>query len=543
MKRAMVPSLWSLLDRAADLFPGYPAVVEPGRRETYAEVHRAALALARHLYKDGPGRGERVAYLGVNSGAFLASYFAAAGAGLALVPLNLRLAPKELSAILNDSEARFIIADVGQAASLRDTAKAGARMDHLIWTGMDVPEADLPRPGGASTTSLREVLDGSMAALEGEDERLEPLVPGAGDEVAQLYYTSGTTGAPKGVILTHRNVWSHSLGAIAELGLGPEDRWGHMAPMFHLADAWATFAVTWVGGCHVMVPRFSPESAFEAIASEGITVTNLVPTMLNLMARHPQARSYDRSSMRLLLSGGAPIAPSLVGELAELFGCEYVQTYGMTETSPYLTLSIPKPHLRAGQPDRELRVRAKTGRAFATVELRLVDDAGHLVPRDERSVGEIQVRGESVTPGYWRRPEETASAFTEGGWLRTGDLAVWDSEGYVDIVDRKKDMIISGGENIYSTEVEHALYEHDAVLEAAVVGVPDERWGEVVLAAVVLRPGREASSEELRAFCRQRLAGYKTPKYIEFLPELPRTGTGKILKAGIRERFGHPRSG
>lgn len=538
MTRTPVPSLWSLLVRAQDLFPSYPALAEPGSEASYAELYRAARSLAQFLTAGGVGRGERVAYLGVNSGAYLVSYFAAAGAGTVLVPLNHRLAPPELAAILVDAEARWVIADGEQERALAATAVAGARLERVIWTNVAPTGGGATAPAGplgAATTTWEEATAGSTR--DGGEGAGATLAPGGGDEVAQLYYTSGTTGRPKGVMLTHRNVWSHALGAIAELGLGPKDRWGHIAPLFHLADAWATFAITWVGGCHVIVPRFSPEAAFDALARERVTVTNLVPSMLNLMAKHPEATRWDLSAMRLLLSGGAPIAPSLVGALVALFGCEYVQTYGMTETSPYLTLSLPKPHLRGGPPEAELRVRARTGRPFATVELRVVDEAGQTVPRDDRTVGEIQVRGESVTPGYWNRPEETAAAFTTEGWLCTGDLAVWDAEGYVDIVDRKKDMILTGGENVYSTEVEHVLAAHEAVLEVAVVGVPDARWGEAVLAAVVLRPGREASPEVLMAFCRERLAGYKTPKRVELLPELPRTGSGKIRKAALRERF------
>jgi len=218
------------------------------------------------------------------------------------------------------------------------------------------------------------------------------------------------------------------------------------------------------------------------------------------------------------------------------FGGEYVQTYGMTETSPYLTLSLLAPHLRALPPDQQFRYRARTGRPFCTVDLRVVGEDGRDVPADDRTVGEIRVRGPSVTPGYWEDPAATAEAFVDG-WLCTGDLAVIDGEGYVDIVDRKKDMILSGGENVYSTEVENALYEHPAVLEAAVFGVPDERWGEAVAAAVVLRDGAAVDADALIDHCKQQLARYKAPKRVWFLDELPKTGSGKITKAALRERY------
>jgi acyl-CoA synthetase (AMP-forming)/AMP-acid ligase II len=237
----------------------------------------------------------------------------------------------------------------------------------------------------------------------------------------------------------------------------------------------------------------------------------------------------------MLLSGGAPIAPELVREVIATFRCEYVQTYGMTETSPYLTLSLLRGHLRSLPLREQLAYRCKTGRAFSKIELEVVDELGRSVAADERTVGEIRVRGPTVAPGYWKRPAETAAAFHDG-WLKTGDLAVIDREGYVTIVDRKKDMIITGGEKVYSIEVENVLYEHPDVLEAAVFGRPDDVWGERVCAAVVPRTGRAIDVERLREFCRAELAAYKVPREIELVSELPRTGSGKISKRALRER-------
>jgi acyl-CoA synthetase (AMP-forming)/AMP-acid ligase II len=258
--------------------------------------------------------------------------------------------------------------------------------------------------------------------------------------------------------------------------------------------------------------------------------------MLNMMTEWQRLAPRDTGSLRVILSGGAPIAPALVGSVMDTFGCDYIQTYGMTETSPYLTLSILKPHLRDLPPQERFVYKAKTGRPFAAVELKVVDDSGAPIVPDDDQVGEIWVRGPTVTPGYWNRPEETRAAFQDG-WLRTGDLATLDAEGYVNIVDRKRDMIITGGENVYSIEVENVLLAHPDVMEAAVFGVPDERWGEAVTAAVVLRPGREPAEEEIIAFCRRQLATFKVPKAVDFLPELPRTGSGKITKKRLRERY------
>jgi fatty-acyl-CoA synthase len=367
-------------------------------------------------------------------------------------------------------------------------------------------------------------------ALAGPPLRVTRVAP---DDIAQLYYTSGTTGRPKGVQLTHRNVCVHAASAVRELGLGAADRWGHFAPMFHLADAWACFAITAVGGLHVLAPRFEAESALALVHDAGITITNLIPTMLKRLVECAAAREARCPSLRIVLSGGAPISPALVRQVLDVLRCEYAQTYGMTETSPYLTLGLLPEHLRRLPQDEVLRLRARTGRPFEGVELEVVDAHDRRVPADDRTVGEIRVRGATVTPGYWRRPEETARALRDG-WLYTGDLAVVDAHGFVDIVDRKKDMILTGGENVYSTEVENALYEHPAVLEAAVFGVPDETWGETVTAAVVLRPGASLAAAELIAFCRERIAGYKTPRTVEFLADLPKTGSGKISKQALR---------
>jgi acyl-CoA synthetase (AMP-forming)/AMP-acid ligase II len=363
-----------------------------------------------------------------------------------------------------------------------------------------------------------------------------PLVSIDGADLAQIYYTSGTTGRPKGVMLSHNNVASHALGTIAELHLADQDIWVHVAPMFHLADAWATWAITWVGGIHVMVPHFEPKKVLETIERERVTLTNMIPTMLNLMVNEPGVEQYDFSSLRVLLSGGAPIAPDVVRKIVQTFGCDYIQTYGMTETSPYLTLSILKEHLRRLPDEEQLKYKSRTGREFVGVELKVVREDGTEVNPNDQEVGEIIAKGESVTRGYWKLPDETQKAIRDG-WLYTGDMAVIDREGYINIVDRKKDVILTGGENVYSTEVEHVLYKYPAVLEAAVVGVPDEKWGEAVKAVVVLKEGREAAEQEIIDFCKAELARYKSPKSIDFVDSLPRTGSGKIHKKGIRDRY------
>ena len=513
-------ALDEILPKAVRLFPTREAVVCGEVRMDYQTFAHRVWRLANGLRGLGVCPGDRVAVLHRNCHVFLEAYFGAAHAGAILVPLNFRLAPPELTDILADCGATVLIAQGEFRDKMPELDCRRLRARTVIWNGEGT------RIHGWESLDYETLL--------GCSSDLQPSSPATGpDDVAHLYYTSGTTGRAKGVMLTHGNVQVHALGAIAELGITDSDRWFHVAPLFHLADAWATFAVTWAGGRHVLTPAFEPRRVFELMAGEGATLTNLIPTMLNLMVNLPGAVHYDVSSLRVILSGGASIAPETVRRITEIFRCEYVQTYGMTETSPYLTLSLLKEHMKELPAEEQLRIRSRTGREFITVELKVVDETGREVARDDRQVGEIIVRGSTVTPGYWNRPEETARTI-RNGWLYTGDLAVMDREGYVNIVDRKKDMIVTGGENVYSTEVENVLYCHPDVLEAAVVGVPDSHWGETVKAFVVLREGRMGNEADIISHCRQRLAGYKTPRTVAFLDTLPRTGSGKIYKKGLR---------
>ncbi|MFH1240995.1 MAG: long-chain-fatty-acid--CoA ligase [Pseudomonadota bacterium] len=512
-----------ILEKALSLYADKEAVVCNEKRFTYFRFADRVYGLANFLKRTGIGKGDCVAILHHNSNEFLECYFAVAQLGAILNPLNFRLSPAELGYILEDSHARLLIAARRFGPGVSSVMETASGIGQLVWTG----------PG--DELRLQDSLD--YEEILEREEKEPPEVPDVSDEdVAHLYYTSGTTGRPKGVMLSHKNVCSHALAAIAELHLTDKDNWIHVAPLFHLADAWATFAITWVGGKHVVVTDFDPPRVLSALQDEKVTITNMIPTMLNMLVNTSGVDTYDFSSLRALLSGGAPIAPEVVRKIMETFRCDYIQTYGMTETSPYLTVSILKENLAGLSPERQFFYKAKTGRPFLGVLLKVVREDGTLVTPDDKEVGEIVVKGDIVTKGYWKQPEETAKVLKDG-WLFTGDMAVVDEEGYVNIVDRKKDMIITGGENVYSVEVENTLYTHPSILEAAVIGVPDPKWGEAVKAIVVLKEGHSVTEEEIILHCKNRIARYKAPKSVDFVPELPKTGSAKIYKKGLRERY------
>jgi acyl-CoA synthetase (AMP-forming)/AMP-acid ligase II len=512
------------LDRAIALWPEREALVDGETRLSYRQVGQRVAKLANALATRGLTKGSIAAVIAPNSHEFFEIYYACALLGAVVNPVNVRLSAREVALILNDSGAvaLFCHTDFSQLAA--GSVPECPRLQHVIWIG-----------AGDRAVLNKEPVAYEEALAAGVVDVVLKTETAIGD-LAHLYYTSGTTGKPKGVMLTHGNVMFHALAAIADLGLSDADTWAHVAPMFHLADAWATFALTWAGGKHVFLPYFNSAAVLATIQQQKVTISNLIPTMLTAMINDPSAPEFDYASLRVILSGGAPIAPETVRRILSTFGCDYIQTYGMTETSPYLTVSLLKDHLKQLPQHRQLEIKSRTGRPFIGVELKVVRTDGSEVAWDDREVGEIIVRGPTVTPGYWQQPEATAQAIKDG-WLHTGDLAVVDEFGYVNIVDRIKDMIITGGENVYSTEVEHILYEHPAVLECAVIGIPDSAWGEAVKAVVVVRQGYTLEQSELIDFAKGRLAHFKCPRSVDFVSELPKTGSGKITKKALKDRY------
>jgi acyl-CoA synthetase (AMP-forming)/AMP-acid ligase II len=497
------------LERAARLRPHDEAVVDSERRWTYAELRSRVARFDQALTGLGLEQGDVVAVLATNCAEHLVCWLAVPRSGRVLNPLNHRLAPAELELILNDAQAKVLV--VG------DTFRElGERLAHAV-------------------PSVERVID--PAAFErfsttGEEAPVRDLDP---DTVAGIFYTGGTTGLPKGAMLSHRNLVQNTKQALIALRFTEDDTYLHAAPMFHLADAASLYAITWVGARHAHQRAFEPAGWLEIVAREHVTCGLLVPTMVTMILDRPEIHTLDLTALRTMLYGASPMPEPVLRRAMELLPCDWMQAYGMTEAAPILTVLSAKDHRNGiDDPARAHRLGA-AGRPVVGVEVEVRRPDGSVCDTDES--GEIYARGPNIMRGYHNRPEETAQALTPGGWYRSGDAGRIDADGYLYIVDRVKDMIVSGGENVYSTEVENALYRHPSVLECAAFGIPDDRWGERVHATVVLRDGHEATAEELVDHCRAHIAGYKLPRSVAFADALPKSGAGKILKRDLREPY------
>jgi fatty-acyl-CoA synthase len=510
------------LHRASFLYGRKVGIVDGPKRFTYAEYHGRVNRLSNALLARGVGKGDRVAYLGFNTHWLLEAYYGVVQIGAILVPLNIRLTSADFNYIINHCEARMLILEkelLGLIEPIR----------HDLRTVSDFVMLDTQPVTDAGWLDYEAML-AAAASHQPPDAGIDE------DDVAEIFYTSGTTGKPKGVMLTHRNLYANAFSYITGVNVQDSDVQLHTIPLFHV-NGWGTpHALTAVGGVHVMLKAFRPDQVFQLIQDERVTIAAMVPTMVNALLNYPNWSQYDLSSFRRVVVGGAASPPALAKAVRDKFGWEYIVGYGLSETSPILTIANLKDYMRSWPPEEQFRRQTMTGIPVIGVELKVVDNHGSEVPRDGQSIGEIVVRGDMVMKGYWKDPEETARVIVDG-WFHTGDMAIWDEEGYVMIVDRKKDIIISGGENISSVEVENVLYQHPGVLEAAVIAVPDQYWGEVPHAIVVPKPGLQITAEEILEHCRRHLASFKVPKSVEFVEALPKTGTGKILKAMLREKY------
>jgi fatty-acyl-CoA synthase len=507
---------------AEQQYPGRTAVVCGRERFTYSQLAKRVGRLAGALRAVGVKPGDRVAFLSLNCHRLLEAYFGVLEAGAVLLPLNIRLAPDELAYILNNAEAKILFLEK-EFSDLVDSFRARL-----------------------STVESFSLLSGAADANWLMPQNYEDLLAAATpyhpdimefdeDAVAEIFYTSGTSANPKGVMLTHRNIYLQAMSSLLTHESSAESVHLHTIPLFH-ANGWgAAHTVTVRGAKHVMISRFDPVEIFRLIEQERVQSLGAVPAMAIALVNCPEFRKYDLSSLKWLNLGGAASSPSLVQEVEEKFGCTCFAGYGLTETAPTLSTSRMKPGL-GWEGEQRFAGQAMAGFAIPGVELRVVDADDNDVARDGTAVGEVIARGDSIMKGYWKQPDATAEAM-RGGWFHTGDMATWNEEGYVLIVDRKKDIIVSGGENISSLEVEKRLLAHPAVLEVAVIPVPDEQWGEVPKALVVLKPAAQVTETELIEFSRSRLAHYKCPHSIEFRDNLPKTGTGKILKRELRKKY------
>lgn len=507
---------------AEQQYPRRTAVVCGELRFTYAQFAERAARLAGALRAAGVTPGDRVAFLSMNCHRLLEAYYGVLDAGAVLLPLNIRLMPHELAFILNDAAAKVLFLEKEFLPAVESFRQSVSTVESFYLLD-GAPQADWLAPKN---------YDELLAAASPYRTDIMQIDENA---VAELFYTSGTSANPKGVMLTHRNTYMHALYACLTDDPTADGVQLHTIPLFH-ANGWGTpHTLALTGGKHVMLQRFETTRIFHLIEQERVRTMCLVPAMATALVNCPERPKYDLSSLCIINIGGAASSPTLVREVEEKLGATCRSGYGLTETSPILSFSRMKPGLD-WQGEQKYIGQAMTGFAIAGVELRVVDANDKDVPHDGKSVGEVVARSDVVMEGYWGQPQATAEAM-RGGWFHTGDMATINDDGYLLVVDRKKEIIVSGGENISSLEVEKTLLAHPNVYEVAVIAVPDAKWGEVPKALVVLKPGSQAAEAELIDFCRARIAHYKCPHSVEFFDALPKTGTGKILKRELRKKY------
>jgi len=488
------------------------ATVFGGRRQTWAELADRIARLAGGLQGMGLEADDRIALLMNNSDRYLEATLASSWGGSVVTPLNGRWSVPELADVIQDSTPSILVADDANVKTARALAAGAGGTLKLVYSG----DGECP----AGMTSYVALTKSTPIA---DTQRI-------GNDVFAIFYTGGTTGRSKGVMLSHLNVVSSSLGSIADGHFAETGVYLNMLPTFHLSSMWPYIATMMSGAKNVILPGFVPEEVLAAVDREKVTEMLLVPTMIQMLIEQPNFATYDTTSLTRVLYGAAPITEALLDRTIKAFPhTAFVQIYGMTELAPLATTM----HFRHIQGEgRRLGRNRSIGRATYGVEIEIVDENNNPVPRGK--VGEIKVRGPNRMLGYWNRPAENAAAIKDG-WMHTGDGGYMDDDGFIYMVDRIKDMIISGGENIYSVEVENCVTQHPAVAQCAVVGVPDEKWGERVHACVILHPGARVSAEDLIEHTRARIAHYKCPRTVEFKTAFPLSGAGKVLKRELRK--------
>jgi fatty-acyl-CoA synthase len=510
------------LRRARKLHGGRQAVVDGDQRWTYEEFAQRCDRWSSALQRLGVRQGDRVAYIAPNTHAQLESFYAVPQLGAVLVPINFRLVADDFRYLIQHSGAKVVCAGADHLAAVESIRGELKDVTHFVALGE--PKGSRPPQGWSDYEELLEQADVGFTR------------PSIGErDLLTINYTSGTTSRPKGVMITHRNAWMNTVGMLAHWPMTPADAYLWTLPMFH-ANGWTfTWTVTAAGAKHICLPKFDGPTIFKVAAQEGATRLCAAPTVLIMLANAPaEAKALAPKGVGVM-TAGAPPAAITIQRIENDLGWNIIQIYGLTETAPAISICEPLPEHDGLSQDERAKIKARQGVELITSgELRVVDDKGRDVPADGQTPGEIVARGNVVMQGYYNDPDATEKCMGDG-WFHTGDAAVVHPDGYVQITDRLKDVIISGGENISSVEVEAMLLRHDAVQEVAVVGVPSEKWGESPHAFIVFKAGKTATPDELRTFCRAHMAHFKVPHGFESIAELPKTATGKIQKFVLRK--------
>ena len=506
----------SMLRRAAQINPNGIATIFEDRKTSWSQILDRVARLAGALQGLGMEPGDRVALLSLNSDRFIEYFFATVWGGGAMMPMNIRWAAAECAYALNDANAEILIVDEAFKDVAAEIKPHVGGLKTLIYCG-----------DGETPEGMLNYEDILAAASPAKDAGR------SGDDLAGIFYTGGTTGFPKGVMLSHTNFYVGGISNAHELNMKDGTIYLHAAPMFHIADLIWFSAITFMAGTHVVIPMFTPDSVLAAIEKHRPSQTLLVPVMLQMVLQSDKLAETDISSLTQIAYGASPITEAVLIEAFEKFpNVSFLQAFGQTELSPVATILPAEYHVLDGPNAGKLRA---AGRATRVCEIRVVDEDCAEVPRGE--VGQIAVKGPITMLGYWNKPEVTADTIRDG-WVLTGDAGYMDDDGFIFLMDRVKDMIVSGGENVYSAEVENALSRHPAVATSAVIGIPSDQWGESVHAIVILHPGAEVTSGELQAHCHEMIAGYKCPRSIEFRADpFPLSGANKVLKTELRKPY------
>jgi len=512
-------NLADVLSNSVRRYPEKLALIFEGTRLTYQALNERCNRLANSFSTLGVGKGDHFAILSKNCHQYFEMFFAAAKTGAVFVPVNYRLSPRELIYTINDSESKILFFTKEYLPMVQNIKK------------------DLK---GVHTTICIDEKIGGIPFYEDLLAQANPSEPDTSSidekDLVVIFYTSGTTGYPKGAMVTHKNRITENIHLVTDFEyIEPEDIYLNIGPLFHAGGFAVPLAHLYMGCTVVIIKEFDSKRIFELIEQERIRTFWAPPTMVQMLLDYPDRKKYNLGSIKTIAYSGSPMPMEILKKAMEFFGQNvFIQFFGATETGPTITHLSRKDHVLQGT-ERQLKKLRSVGKESQMVHARIADDEDRDLPFGQ--IGEIIVKSDAVIKGYWKKPEETQKAI-KNGWYHTGDLGYMDEDRYIYIVDRKKDMIITGGENVYSAEVENVLYMHPAIAEAAVIGVPHEKWVETIKAVVVLKPGAKATEDEVIEFCKKNLASYKKPTSVEFVSDLPKTSLGKVLKTDLREKYG-----